>query len=159
MLTKANEIYNLLIENQITKNQGDITFDFLDISIKINEKSAVGDLFQEWLAEWMRKQGIKFRIKQNSQEFPDFLLDEDSNIKDLLEIKTFYSSPNFDVANFEAHCDSLTKQAYRLDADYLIFSYDITHIPHPPVSQSVFSDFYPHLMLYFVPKPRNIGRR
>jgi predicted GTPase len=34
-----------------------------------------------------------------------------------------------------------------------------THIPHPPVSQSVFSDFYPHLMLYFVPKPRNIGRR
>ncbi len=127
MLTKANEIYNLLIENQITKNQGDITFDFLDISIKINEKSAVGDLFQEWLAEWMRKQGIKFRIKQNSQEFPDFLLDEDSNIKDLLEIKTFYSSPNFDVANFEAYCDSLTKQAYRLDADYLIFSYDINN--------------------------------
>jgi hypothetical protein len=107
MLTKANEIYTLLIENQITKNQGDITFDFLNISIKINEKSAVGDLFQEWLAEWMRQQGIKFRIKQNSQEFPDFLLDEDSNTKDLLEIKTFYSSPNFDVANFEAYCDSL----------------------------------------------------
>ena len=87
MLTKANEIYTLLIENQITKNQGDITFDFLNISIKINEKSAVGDLFQEWLAEWMRQQRIKFRIKQNSQEFPDFLLDEDSNTKDLLEIK------------------------------------------------------------------------
>ena len=67
MLTKANEIYTLLIENQITKNQGDITFDFLNISIKINEKSAVGDLFQEWLAEWMRQQGIKFRIKQNSR--------------------------------------------------------------------------------------------
>jgi hypothetical protein len=114
-----------LIENQITKNQGDITFDFLNISIKINEKSAVGDLFQEWLAEWMRQQGIKFRIKQNSQEFPDFLLDEDSNTKDLLEIKTFYSSPNFDVANFEAYCDSLTKQAYRVSASQTLLTEEL----------------------------------
>ncbi len=40
-----------------------------------------------------------------------------------------------------------------------VLAASVAHIPHPPVSQSVFSDFYPHLMLYFVPKPRNIGRR
>lgn len=123
----ATEIYNSLIQDQITNNKGEITFDFLNISIKINEKSAVGDLFQEWFAEWMRQRKIKFRIKQNTQEFPDFLLDENSDTTGLLEIKAFYSSPNFDVANFEAYCDSLTKQAYRLNADYLIFKYDLSN--------------------------------
>jgi type II restriction enzyme len=121
----ATQIYNLLIQDEITKQEGEILFDFLNISVKINEKSAVGDLFQEWFAEWMRQKNINFRTKQNTQEFPDFLVDENSNITGLLEIKSFYSSANFDVANFEAYCDSLTKQAYRLDADYLIFSYDI----------------------------------
>ncbi|MFN9398617.1 MAG: NgoBV family restriction endonuclease, partial [Dolichospermum sp.] len=74
--------------------------------MKINEKSAVGDLFQEWFAEWMRQKNINFRTKQNTQEFPDFLVDENSNITGLLEIKSFYYSANFDVANFEAYCDS-----------------------------------------------------
>lgn len=46
------------------------------------------------------------KTKQNTQEFPDFLVDETSEITGLLEIKAFYSSPNFDVANFEAYCDS-----------------------------------------------------
>ncbi|WP_246605477.1 NgoBV family restriction endonuclease [Sphaerospermopsis torques-reginae] len=55
------------------------------------------------------------------------MVDENSDFAGLLEVKAFYFNkpPGFDVANFEAYCDSLTKQAYRLDADYLIFSYDI----------------------------------
>ncbi|MFN7502810.1 MAG: NgoBV family restriction endonuclease, partial [Dolichospermum sp.] len=57
----ATQIYNLLIKDEITKQEGEILFDFLNISVKINEKSAVGDLFQEWFAEWMRQKNINFR--------------------------------------------------------------------------------------------------
>ena len=76
----ATQIYNLLIKDEITKQEGEILFDFLNISVKINEKSAVGYIFEEWFAEWMRQKNINFRTKQNTQEFPAFLVDENSNI-------------------------------------------------------------------------------
>ena len=46
-----------------------------------------------------------------------------------MEVKTFdfRSSANFDVANFEAYCRSIETKAYRLDADYLIFAYDLVN--------------------------------
>jgi len=121
----ANHIYNLLIQD-IANQEGEITFNFLNISVKINEKSAIGDLFQEWLTEWLRIKGIKFRTKTNTQEFPDFLLDN-SNTTGLLEVKTFNynASANFDVANFRAYYRSLKIEAHRLDADYLIFAYEL----------------------------------
>lgn len=126
-MVTAQQIYKLLIQDKITQSQGKIIFDFLNISVKINEKSAIGDLFQEWLAAWMSSKNIYFRTTTNTQEFPDFLLNPNSDTTDLLEIKTFDSnkSANFDVANFEAYCRSLKTQAYRLDADYLIFSYNL----------------------------------
>jgi hypothetical protein len=100
---------------------------FLAISIAINQKSAIGDLFQEWFSKWLTFKNIDFRTKSNTQEFPDFLLDPESNQKHLLEVKTFnYSaSPAFDIANFEAYCRSLKNSPYRLDADYLIFGYEL----------------------------------
>ena len=101
----------------IANQEGEITFNFLNISVKINEKSAIGDLFQEWLTEWMRLKGVEFRTKTNTQEFPDFLLDI-SDTTGLLEIKTFNYDDNasFDVANFKAYCRSLKTEAHRLDA-------------------------------------------
>lgn len=127
MFSTANEIYDLLIKEEITSSQGTISFDFLGISVDINAKDAIGHLFQEWLAAWMRSKKIKFRTVINTQEFPDFLLDEISDKKSLLEVKTFdYNrSANFDVANFEAYCRSLLSYPYRLDADYLIFAYEL----------------------------------
>ncbi len=127
MFSSAAEIYNLLIEDDITNSEGEIVFNFLNVSTRINEKSAIGDLFQEWLSKWLESKNIQYRTKLNTQEFPDFLLDRDSHTKGLLEIKTFDSdrSANFDVANFEAYCRSLKNNAYRLDADYLIFSYKL----------------------------------
>ncbi|MGL6338975.1 MAG: NgoBV family restriction endonuclease [Waterburya sp.] len=115
----------MLINNSVTESVGNIEFNFLNVSVNIQEKSAIGDLFQEWFAKWLKVQGISYRITSNTQEFPDFLLDSASNHKNLLEVKTFdYSrSANFDVANFEAYCRSIRTKAYRLDADYLIFAY------------------------------------
>jgi NgoBV restriction endonuclease len=73
----------------------------------------------------MKSKNIEFRTKENTQEFPDFLLDSQTNTNNLLEIKTFdfNRSANFDMSNFEDYCRSLKTQAYRLDADYLIFAY------------------------------------
>ncbi len=34
----ATQIYNLLIQDEITEKDGEILFDFLNISVKINEK-------------------------------------------------------------------------------------------------------------------------
>lgn len=131
MLT-ANEIYQRLIEREITKNTGEIQFNFLDVSVQIKEKSAIGDLFQEWFANWMKSEGIAYRTPNNTQEFPDFLLHPISNKSNLLEVKTFnfgipgkQQSPGFDVANFEAYCYSLKTKSYRLDADYLICGYSL----------------------------------
>ena len=123
----ANDIYQRLIEKEITENTGSIQFNFLDVSVQIKEKSAIGDLFQEWLANWMKLEGIAYRTPNNTQEFPDFFLHPKSDKENLLEIKTFDNnhSANFDVANFEAYCRSLKTCAYRLDADYLIFAYSL----------------------------------
>lgn len=125
MFCTAEQIYEILIDNCITKSIGNIEFDFLDVSVNIQKKSAIGDLFQEWFAKWLEINNIQYRTPSNTQEFPDFFLDYTSNTQNLLEVKTFdYSrSANFDLANFEAYCHSLKTKAYRLDADYLIFAY------------------------------------
>lgn len=128
MFCTAAQIYELLIDNNITESFGNIKFDFLDVSVNIREKSAIGDLFQEWFAQWLDINDIEYRTSANTQEFPDFFLHSISNTTNLLEVKTFdYSrSANFDVANLEAYCRSLRTKAYRLDADYLIFAYLLT---------------------------------
>ena len=127
MFLNVEQVYALLVQNKITESLGQINFNFLNVSVNIKEKSAIGDLFQEWFARWMESKGIKFRTSTNTQEFPDFLLDPQSNKQNLLEIKTFdfNRSANFDVANFEAYCHSIRTKAYRLDADYLIFAYTL----------------------------------
>lgn len=125
MTVTAKQLYELLrkagIENQI----GDTTFNFLGVATKIKAKSSVGYVFQDWLQSWLVAQNIECSAPLNSQEFPDFYLDPSSHTTNLLEVKTFDAdaSPNFDVANFDAYTRSIRTNAYRLDADYLIFSY------------------------------------
>ena len=74
MFLNSQQIYDLLIEQKITESKGIINFSFLDVSVNIKEKSAIGDLFQEWLAQWMTSNQIEYRTHSNTQEFPDFLL-------------------------------------------------------------------------------------
>lgn len=50
-IINAQELYNLLRQQNIIGSNGEIIFNFLNLAIKINQKSAIGDLFQEWLAE------------------------------------------------------------------------------------------------------------
>lgn len=121
----ALELYTELVENFQIKNKiGSVEIRLGNITAKYNGKDAVGDLLQEWLGEWMKSKNYYYRTKENTQEFPDFLLSE-SDIKDFLELKTFNAnaSPAFDIANFDSYCTSLLTIPERIEADYLIFSY------------------------------------
>lgn len=121
----AKEIYNLLInEFKIKERIGSVEIILGGISAKYNGKDALGDLLQEWFSKWMDKNNFYYRTRKNTQEFPDFLLQEADN-GGLLEIKTFNSdaSPAFDIANFDSYCKSLLKKPERLDADYIVMSY------------------------------------
>ena len=123
----ANNLYNHLIKNNIIGSEGITTFTLKGIQIKVQDVSVVGNIIQEWLGYYMDDNTLYYRIKDNTQEFPDFLLDENnSNTENLLEVKAFIKSPNFDVANFTAYARSLRTHAYRLDAKYLIFEYGIS---------------------------------
>jgi len=121
----ARDIYEELVDNFKIKNQiGSVQIKLGNITAKYNGKDAIGDLLQEWIREWMKSKNYYFRTKINTQEFPDFLLDETDN-KGFLEIKTFNADagPSFDIANFDSYCTSLLTLPERIEADYLILSY------------------------------------
>lgn len=125
--TKINaiDLYNLLLNDFKIQDQiGTVEIILGGISAKYSGKDAIGDLLQEWLGEWLRQNNYYFRTRINTQEFPDFLLNED-DIGGFLEIKTFnaLASPAFDIANFDSYNKSLLIKPERLDADYLIFAY------------------------------------
>jgi type II restriction enzyme len=123
---KAQALFNLLTKSGIVGAEGVITLDLLDTEVKISEKSAIGNLLQEWLGQWMKDNKFFYRVNANTQVFPDFYLGKKDDL-DLLEVKTFdfTKSPNFDIANFDAYTRSLETKAYRLNADYLIMGYTL----------------------------------
>jgi NgoBV restriction endonuclease len=118
----AQQLYALLLKKGIVGAKGKTTFSLGGISTTAKDISVIGNLIQDWLEQFMKKNGIQFSKPTNSQDFPDFYL-SNSTTKDLLEVKCFTRSPNFDIANFSAYCRSLQTDAYRLDADYLVFKY------------------------------------
>ena len=123
-MSRAEELYQKLLESEIIGQKGTINFNLGSISVKIQDVNVVGNILQEWLASFMSGNNFMFAEKPNSQEFPDYLLSSNASTKeDLLEVKAFKGSPNFDVANFSAYARSLRDHAYRLDAKYLIFKY------------------------------------
>ena len=95
------------------------------LSISINTKDTVGNLLQDWLKAWFIHEDIDFEENENTQKFPDFYLDADNKKTGLLEVKCFdiERGPGFDLANFDAYCNSLLTDAYRIDSDYLILAY------------------------------------
>lgn len=115
----------LVDDFQIIGEKAEISFSLKKLTIKVETKDTVGNLLQEWLKAWMKSQNIEFVENNNSQSFPDFLLDPENHKTGLLEVKTFDwdRGPGFDLANFDSYCNSLLTNAHRIDSDYLIFAY------------------------------------
>ncbi len=123
--TSAEQLYlylsNLYLQNQI----GNIYFNLAGVTVKINTTDTVGITLQAWLKQLLIDNNIYFSEPTNTQEFPDFFLDNINPLQNMLEIKAFNykATPAFDIANFESYCSSVKEKPYRLDADYLIFGY------------------------------------
>ena len=77
---------------------------------------------------WLEKNKIDFAPSENTQMPPDFFLDPEDRTVNLLEVKAFnrQASPGFDIADFRMYQEEIIEKPYMLDADYLIFGYDMS---------------------------------
>ena len=123
----AKIVYDKLMQTGIISAKGETYFELHNIKTIIQDSSIVGNVIQEWLQSFMDDNNIMYRLKANTKEFPDFLMSQHSDEIDLLEVKCFKKSPNFDVANLQAYARSLLEKPYRLNADYLIIEYIGVH--------------------------------
>lgn len=125
MLT-AEQIKDRLERSGIYAAKGNITMSLNGTSVLIKSTDTIGNNLQEWLSQWMLQNDIYFRTPNNTQNFPDFYLSE-SQETGLLEVKSYFAPrrPAFDVANFDSYWQSIKENPARLDADYLIFAYDL----------------------------------
>lgn len=121
----AQELHSMLTKLGLEKLTGKITFSLAGVTVDIDTTDTVGITLQSWLKQYMTDKGIYFSEPQNTQEFPDFFLNNVSPYQHMLEVKAFnYNrTPAFDIANFESYCSSVKEKPFRLDADYLIFGY------------------------------------
>lgn len=120
-----DDIYNALVEDfGIVNAQGSIVFKLKDFGITVKQNSVVGNILEDWLAEWITSKGFA-SIHNEQQTAPDFWLDPDDLSKNLLEVKCFTKSPNFDIANFISYINEIVDRPYRLASKYLLIKYNM----------------------------------
>ena len=54
MFSNSSEIYNLLIQDNITNSEGEIVFNFLNVSTRINEKKCYRRSFSRMVVKMAR---------------------------------------------------------------------------------------------------------
>lgn len=123
----AKQLYAQLMNLELDGQIGRIAFNYAGVSVYMNTTDTVGITLQAWLKQYMLDNDIYFSEPHNTQEFPDFFLDDQHPYQNMLEVKAFNydRTPAFDIANFESYCSSVKCKPYRLDADYLIFGYNM----------------------------------
>ncbi|MCX4328809.1 MAG: NgoBV family restriction endonuclease [Lachnospiraceae bacterium] len=133
----AQELFTKLNNLHLEKKFGVISFNLAGISVKINTTDTVGITLQAWLKQYLIDNDIYFSEPANTQEFPDFFLDNNGTYRHMPEVKAFNynATPAFDIANFESYCSSVQKKPYRLDADYLIFGYVMNNFGDYPFNR------------------------
>lgn len=126
--SESKAIFNKLL-TELPSLSGGTLFKLGSISLEVEGRDGLGGLIEEWFGAWAKLNNFNIynpKVEDGtSQAFPDYYV---GNSKDgYLEIKTFdaEASPNFDIANFESYCESLSKKPHRLFSDYLIFSYKL----------------------------------
>ncbi len=128
MRLTVEEIYNKLInDDKILTKKGRITFSLGDIDIIVRQKDVVGNIMQEWVEGWMKKNDIEYALNNNTQMPPDFYLNPEDKTEELMEIKAFNykASPGFDIADFRMYEQEIVDKPWMLNVTYLIFGYDM----------------------------------
>lgn len=127
MKLTAQQVFDKLInEDGILTQKGQIIFYFGDLEVLVKKKDVVGNIMQEWVESWLKKNNIEYSVNSNTQTPPDFYLSPPDEKHGLLEVKAFNyegSNPAFDIANFTAFTTGVLEKPYMLDVDYLIFGY------------------------------------
>ena len=122
------QVYDRLLNvDKIKSVEGQIRFYLGDVDIIVRQKDVVGNIIQEWVEGWLRRNNIAFAPNDNTQMPPDIFLNPDDRTTDLLEVKAFnYSaSPGFDIADFRAYAREIVQNPYMLHTKYLIFGYSM----------------------------------
>ena len=109
----AQQLYIALNQLNLDRLFGKITFSLAGVVVDIDTTDTVGITLQSWLKQYMKDNNIYFSEPQNTQEFPDFFLDDVSPKQNMLEVKAFNydRTPAFDIANFESYCGIVKKCA------------------------------------------------
>lgn len=126
----AEEVYDRLLNiDKIKTAEGQIRFFLGNVDIIVRQKDVVGNIIQEWLEGWLRKNGIAFDCNTNTQMPPDIFLNPEDHTKDLLEVKAFnrQASPGFDIADFKAYAREILTSPQMLHTKYLIFGYKMSN--------------------------------
>jgi len=129
MRLTAEDIYEKLInDDKILTQKGQISFHLGDVDIIVKQRDVVGNIMQEWVEGWMKKNNIDFALNTNTQMPPDFFLNPDDRKHELLEIKAFNNrtNPGFDIADFKMYEQEIIQKPWMLDVTYLIFGYDMS---------------------------------
>lgn len=122
------EIYSVLKEEFLQNpTLGNITFNTGIGEVIIKERDIIGNSIQSWLGSWLTEQNVEYSLPRNTQSFPDYIINPGTNEQENLEVKSWYgsTSPGFDIANFGSYVDTLQQDSSKLDADYLIFKYNV----------------------------------
>lgn len=125
----AEQVYERLLNvDKIKTVEGQIRFFLGNVDIIVRQKDVVGNIIQEWLEGWLRKNNIAFESNPNTQMPPDIFLNPENHTIDLLEVKAFnYSaSPGFDIADFKAYAREILENPYMLHTKYIIFGYSMS---------------------------------
>ena len=124
----VEELYDKLEKSDVLqlKFQGVIKVGGFEVNIG-NNCDVVGNIMQEWLEGWLKKNDIEYRPNENTQMPPDVFLNPDDQTKDLLEVKAFNyeATPGFDIADFNAYQEEIIREPYMLHAKYLVFGYQM----------------------------------
>jgi len=121
MQSNVKKVYTTLLNNNIKKTKVEILCKVSDIEFEVKNKDIMGNLIQSWLEVFLDQNNINWHGPNNTQAYPDFILDGDQH----MELKCWFkdASPAFDLANFKSLVNDLTINPKRLDTDYLIFNY------------------------------------
>lgn len=125
----AEQVYDRLLNTDRIKTvEGQIRFYLGDVDIIVKQRDVVGNIIQEWLEGWLRKNNIAFAPNPNTQMPPDVYLDPDDTTHNLLEVKAFNreATPGFDIADFKAYAREIPTSPFMLHTKYLIFGYKMS---------------------------------
>lgn len=129
MKLTVDEIYDKLInDDKILTKKGRITFTLGDIDIIVKQRDVVGNIMQEWIEGWLKKNEIDYALNVNTQMPPDFYLNPENKTEELMEIKAFNykAGPGFDIADFRMYEQEIAQKPWMLNVTYLVFGYDMS---------------------------------